>query len=89
MDLTCKTKEAGINSNHENENARKYINTSQQKVYPVCSICGKPAPEGLYDGFRLVGKFVCSRCEQHIINADSTNSSYQETVEAIKKLLFD
>lgn len=56
-------------------------------LYPKCSICGDTPTKGLYDGFVLVKKFVCSRCEDHIITS-LDYVQYKENVYQIRKILY-
>lgn len=96
MSVTYKRKETQMT---EKDNANKHENYTSNntnnftnidgKVCPKCYICGRLAPGGLYDGFRLSGKFVCSICENKILLADSTDDTYEEMKEAIKKVLLD
>jgi len=57
-------------------------------VFPKCVLCGKTPVLGLYDGFRLGKKFICSACEEKITETKVDCLQYQLTVQNIKKLLF-
>lgn len=57
-------------------------------LYPECSWCGKTPQQGLYDGFRLAGKFICTICEQHLLKADIGTQDYQTNVENMRKVLY-
>ena len=57
-------------------------------LYPKCSICGVTPPEGLYDGIRLTGKFICSGCENHIIAVAPYTEGYCENVQTVRKLIY-
>lgn len=57
-------------------------------IYPKCSICGQPPPNGLFDGFRLAGKFICSVCEKQITSLGVSSKEYLEAVNSIKKVLY-
>ncbi len=57
-------------------------------VFPKCKLCGSNPRYGLYDGFRLGKKFICSACEQRIIHADIGDFEYDRNIGNIKKLLY-
>jgi len=38
-------------------------------IQPICQACGQVPRFGLYDGFRVHGKFFCSECEQKLLAA--------------------
>lgn len=57
-------------------------------LYPKCSICGGTPTEGLYDGFRLAKKFICSRCENRIVITSMDTLEYLDNVYSIRKLLY-
>lgn len=57
-------------------------------IYPKCVVCGQTPNKGLYDGFRLNRKLICSGCEKHIIGSDSGTIEYLENVSRIKEILY-
>ncbi|TCX49000.1 inhibitor of sigma-G Gin [Dehalobacter sp. 12DCB1] len=57
-------------------------------IYPRCSLCRNTPLNGLYDGFRLAGKFICSACEEQIMTADVRTPKYQENLLLIRKVLY-
>jgi len=57
-------------------------------IYPKCALCGSTPAFGLYDGFRLGKKFVCSGCEEKIVAADINQHQYTIHIQNMKKLLY-
>lgn len=57
-------------------------------IYPKCFICGQAPGNGLYDGVRLNHKFICSRCEEHIVGTNSGTAAYLENICYIKAILY-
>jgi Inhibitor of sigma-G Gin. len=58
-------------------------------IYPVCYHCGKIPELGLYDGFRIRGKFFCSSCEQGILAIEAGTQDYQDILACIRKAIFE
>ena len=56
-------------------------------VYPVCAACGEVPRWGLYDGFRLKGRFFCSECEQKILSAEVGSAKYKEYMSVLREAL--
>jgi hypothetical protein len=81
----------GINTNRMYKKNRLYkkrlINEKPNKVYPICAICGNNPEYGLYDGFRINGKFICSKCEAELIGCRK-EEEYDITLKAVKNVLF-
>ena len=58
-------------------------------IFPKCEICGLTPRFGLYDGFRIGKKFVCSECEKTIAETDVIHEmQYQANIQNIKRLLY-
>ncbi|NLM21268.1 MAG: hypothetical protein GX207_05915 [Peptococcaceae bacterium] len=57
-------------------------------VYPKCEICGMTPYFGLYDGFRLGKKFICSRCERQILKTKAHDSQYQVFIQNIRRIIY-
>ncbi|AFM39144.1 Inhibitor of sigma-G Gin [Desulfosporosinus acidiphilus SJ4] len=58
------------------------------KVYPVCYRCAQVPQNGLYDGFRIRGMFICSDCQNELLSAEQDTPEYQEFLFLIHSLLF-
>ena len=58
-------------------------------IYPVCHRCGKVPELGLYDGFRIRGKFFCSKCERELLVAEIGTTEYQAILVDIRKAIFE
>lgn len=56
-------------------------------IYPKCTLCGGNPTNGLYDGIRLYGMFICSGCEQHIIRSENDSMEYQHNIQLIRAFL--
>ena len=59
------------------------------KIYPVCHHCGRVPELGLYDGFRIRGRFFCSSCEQEIVATETGTAEYQDILAIIRKVIFE
>jgi len=57
-------------------------------IYPRCTMCGQIPAKGLYDGFRLKRKFICSVCEKRIVTAELGGSEYSDNMRFIRSLLY-
>lgn len=49
-------------------------------IYPICLSCGKVPQFGLYDGFRLQGRFFCTECENRLVEEEIGSSFYLHMV---------
>ncbi|MFZ3100822.1 MAG: sigma factor G inhibitor Gin [Desulfitobacteriaceae bacterium] len=58
-------------------------------IYPVCHHCEQVPELGLYDGFRIRGKFFCSKCELEILTAEIDTAEYQIILAYIRKAIFE
>lgn len=58
----------------------------ENKLLPVCIVCGETPTLGIMDGVVLKGKFLCSSCEQHILSLEVSSSDYGIVVEKLKCL---
>ncbi|NLP44520.1 MAG: inhibitor of sigma-G Gin [Peptococcaceae bacterium] len=58
------------------------------KIYPRCAICDQIPTKGLFDGFRLNGRFICSVCEKRIITAESGDMEYLKNMRNIRFILY-
>ncbi|MHB8125054.1 MAG: sigma factor G inhibitor Gin [Desulfitobacteriaceae bacterium] len=58
-------------------------------IYPVCHYCGRVPEFGLYDGFRIRGRFFCSRCEQEMLATKIGTPEYQEVLANIRQAIFE
>lgn len=56
-------------------------------VYPKCGICGKTPEHGIYDGFWVNGKFICSECERELVGSWK-EEEYIKALKAVKFVLF-
>lgn len=59
------------------------------EIYPVCQQCGQVPRLGLYDGFRVHGRFFCTECEQKLIQVEDGSLFYMNMVQNIKEALFN
>lgn len=57
-------------------------------IFPKCSLCGKVPRNGLYDGFRLNRKFICSDCEEHIVRSGIGSLDYYKNICDIRAILY-
>jgi hypothetical protein len=57
-------------------------------IYPKCHICGNTPSKGLFDGFRLEGKFICAVCEAGILVSDMGTQEYQTYMQSIREILY-
>lgn len=55
-------------------------------LIPVCQSCGKVPQFGLYDGFRLHGKFFCSECEKRLLEEEIGSSYYLHLAHQFRSL---
>lgn len=63
--------------------------SSNRKVLPICFLCNMVPEEGIRSGFLLKGIFICSRCENELINSKPENSEkYREAITKLRKVLF-
>jgi len=51
-------------------------------------MCGRIPVNGLYDGFRLNKKFICSACEKRIVTAELGDLEYMANVRLIRAILY-
>ncbi|MHB1652501.1 MAG: sigma factor G inhibitor Gin [Desulfitobacteriaceae bacterium] len=58
------------------------------ELYPICQHCGQVPRLGLYDGFRVHGRFFCTECEKRLLEADGGSLFYMDMVRGIKEALF-
>ncbi len=61
----------------------------ERNIYPVCYHCGQVPEHGLYDGFRIRGRFFCSSCEQEILDTETGTTEYQNIIAFIRKAIFE
>ncbi|MGI5901455.1 MAG: sigma factor G inhibitor Gin [Desulfitobacteriia bacterium] len=59
-----------------------------EKVFPKCQLCGLVPPKGLYDGFRIGKKLICSNCEKKLTGSDVLETEYLSYIGKIKRLLY-
>ncbi len=64
-------------------------NLKDHKVLPVCFLCCKVPSEGIKSGFFLKGVFICSDCEQELINSKpEEKEEYMLTIAKLRNILF-
>ncbi|QGU00588.1 hypothetical protein SYNTR_1994 [Candidatus Syntrophocurvum alkaliphilum] len=54
-------------------------------ILPVCGLCGNVPNEGLRDGIKLKKLFICTQCENDIVNLEVGSEGYERLLERIKK----
>lgn len=65
------------------------VRNRNHKVLPVCFLCCRVPPEGLKNGFFLRGLFICSECEQKLINRKpEEKEEYMLTIAKLRNVLF-
>lgn len=57
-------------------------------IYPKCCLCGCTPSKGLYDGLRLNGKFICSDCEEHIMEVEIGSEEYYRSIQNMRAILY-
>lgn len=57
-------------------------------ILPVCKKCGRVPANGMYDGIRLKGAFICTNCEKEIARTEVGAEDYQEVKAFIHSILF-
>lgn len=61
----------------------------KHKILPVCFLCNLVPKEGIRSGFFLKGFFICSRCEQDLINFNADDAeSYKFILDKLRAVLF-
>lgn len=69
--------------------AIKNDSSLDRKVLPVCFLCKKVPDEGIRSGFFLKGIFICSKCEQELINSQpEKREEYMLTIAKLRNILF-
>lgn len=64
-------------------------NECGHKVLPVCFLCNKVPEEGIRGGFFLRGIFICSKCEEELINSrPEKREEYMLTIAKLRNILF-
>lgn len=58
-------------------------------IHPICLSCGQVPYFGLYDGFRVHGKFFCSECEQRLLAEEAGSSFYLHIAAKLRSLWHD
>lgn len=62
--------------------------SSIRKVLPICILCNTVPEEGIRSGFFLKGIFICSCCENELINSRPENTEkYREAITKLRKIL--
>jgi superfamily II helicase len=62
---------------------------SDRKVLPICFFCNKVPEEGIRSGFFLRGIFICSMCEEELINSQPEHKEeYMLTIAKLRNILF-
>lgn len=71
-------------SGSENENLPLY-----GKLLPVCFLCNRVPPDGIRDGFFLRGIFICTQCEQELIQSrPEEKEEYMLAIAKLRNILF-
>lgn len=61
----------------------------KRKVLPVCFLCHQVPQDGIRSGFFLRGIFICSKCEEELINSrPEQREEYMLTIAKLRKILF-
>lgn len=56
------------------------------KILPICLICKETPLNGMRDGIMIGGKFICSTCEEDIVNISYHDDSYYDLLNSLKKI---
>jgi hypothetical protein len=56
-------------------------------ILPRCQICNQVPKDGIRGGFKLKKAFICTQCEQEIVDVDVASAYYQILLEKIKRIL--
>ncbi|MDI6812972.1 MAG: sigma factor G inhibitor Gin [Desulfitobacteriaceae bacterium] len=56
------------------------------ELHPVCQSCGKVPYLGLYDGFRIHGRFFCTECEQRLLTEAIGSAFYLKMAQHLRFL---
>lgn len=56
----------------------------QNKIYPLCALCGQVPSGGLHDGLRIMGKFICSDCESTLCTLECDDPRYHHFAALLK-----
>lgn len=60
-----------------------------RKVLPVCYLCNKVPEDGIRSGFFLKGIYICSECEESLINSKpGEKDEYMLTIAKLRYILF-
>lgn len=56
-------------------------------LLPRCAICEEVPFEGIKGGYLINKYFVCTKCEQKIINTEVGSTAYHEILELVKRII--
>ena len=60
-----------------------------RKVLPICFLCNLVPQEGMRGGFLLKGVFICTQCEQELINSNMEDpEKYKMAIAKLRGILF-
>ena len=56
-------------------------------LLPCCIVCEQVPEGGIRGGIRLKKAFICTACEQQLMQTDMGSINYQKILEKIKQIL--
>lgn len=56
-------------------------------LLPRCILCEQVPNDGIRGGIRVKRAFICTKCEQQLIQSDVSSIDYQKILEKIKMIL--
>ena len=57
-------------------------------IYPICRLCGQVPAQGLHDGFRLRGVFICSVCRKKMLTIKVGSTEYDQLFSEVRQIIF-
>jgi hypothetical protein len=55
-------------------------------ILPRCHICSEVPPLGIRGGIRLKKTFICSACEQQLVQTEVATAQYLRILEKLKEI---
>lgn len=64
------------------------VNPAERGILlPRCYLCGEVPSLGIHGGVIIRKAFICSACEQDIVNLEVGSTHYQMVINKLKKIL--